>query len=76
MEACKKCAKSFPANELSAEEECFGCSTGDSTDACDISTRNIRESLHNIAQGLAIKTDVLTKEAKVRMREGIKDKAS
>lgn len=73
---CKKCANPFPPDALSAEDECFECSTGDNTENVAITPKHLRESMHNIAQGLAIKTDLLTKEAKARMLEGAKDKGS
>ena len=67
MPKCVKCGKE--AEELPPEGDCFECSTGDSLDSFDITNKNIRESLHNIAEGLAVKTDLLTTEAKTRMRE-------
>ena len=71
---CKKCHRVF--SELSPEGECFECSTGDRPEEAEVGAKHFRESMHNIAQGLAHKTDILTKEAKARMLEGAKDKGS
>jgi len=72
MPKCVKCQGEV--EELSPEGECFCCSTGDNIEDTPITTKNIRECMHNVATGLAVKTDLLTKEAKLRMHEAVKAK--
>jgi hypothetical protein len=69
-----KCKCGAEVEELSPEGECFKCSTGDDSEACDVNTKNIRESLHNIAEGLAVKQDSLTSKVQKQMYTAAKDK--
>lgn len=63
---CAGCPLMCEDNALSSEGQCFSCSTGD-TDCGKITTRNLRESMANVARDLSDKTNLTTKSVAQRM---------
>jgi hypothetical protein len=74
MTHCVKCKQENTDDSLSAEGECFECSTGD--DGGVVSSKAIQESFRNITNSLARKTGDLGSNVRKNMNVALKEKVN
>lgn len=73
LTACKKCKDPTPPDELSPEGDCFWCSTDTPPEGMVVNSAMLRESMDNIAAGLADKVVRTKAHVKKVMHAAAKD---